>query len=420
MREDSYIRVWLQDFWDIATQELRQIFTDWGVILIFFGAGVVYPLLYNLVYLNGTLEDTPVAIVDMSDCAASRRYAREVDATRECRVAYHCTSMEEAQGLMADRKVNGIIYFPGNFGEKLARGEQAAVEVFCDMSSFLYYKNALMATNHVMLAEIGNIQVERYTEAGYTLKQAEQLVKPLDIGDEINPYNPAFAYNIFLLSTILLVIIQQTLFYGMSLLVGTGRERNMSFASLPYKLQGHGMGRVVLGRGAAYWAVYMAITIYVSLIVPAIFGLPQRGEFWDIILLDLFFVTDCVFFSMAWSTLITKRETVFIVFLFMSPICLFLTGTSWPSQAFPRFWEVFSWLFPTTFGCKAFVNLSTAGGDLAGVAPHMIALTIQTIAYYFISTVAVYCENWTIRNRDKIVEKREEFRSKVKALEKQI
>ncbi len=401
--KQSYIHTWLHDAWEIALHEFRSIFRDGGVLLIFFVAGLAYPLLYNVIYSNGILEDSPIAVVDEAVCSESRRYIREMDATREVKVAYRCVNMAEAERLMQERKVNGIVLFPRDFGEKLARMETATLSVYCDMSSFLYYKNALMAANHVMLQEIGQIQLERYAAAGFTDIEAAQLVQPVPY-EENNPYNNAFSYSFFLLSAILLIIIQQTLFYGMSLLAGTMREENRSFASLPDRFHGHGVGRIVLGRGAAYWFLYMGIGMYIAFIVPAIFGLPQRGNYWDILLLLLFFVTDCVFFSMTWSTLVTKRETVFVLFLFMSPICLFLTGTSWPTVAIPGFWNVFSYIFPSTFGVQAFINMNSAGGDLATAHDQMIALTIQTVLYFVLAMAAVSLENWVIRNRERIRE----------------
>lgn len=412
MKKDSYARIWFRDFWEIAVHELRKIFSDGGVMLIFFVAGLAYPILYNMIYLNGLVEDTPVAVVDMADCAESRRFIREMDATREVKVTYHCMNMAEAERLMKERKVNGIIYFPSDFGDELAGMRTATVSVYCDMSSFLYYKNSLMAANHVMLAELGRIQVQRYSAAGYTGQEALQLVQPLPYGEN-NPYNRTFAYNIFLLSAILLVIVQQTMFYGMSLLAGTMREENKSFATLPDRLAGHGVGRVVLGRGAAYWAVYMGITMYITMIVPAMFGMPQRGSYWDTLLLDVFFVADCVFFSMTWSSLISKRETVFVLFLFMSPICLFLTGTSWPEAAFPGFWKVFSCLFPTTFGARMFMNTSVAGGDLSAGASQFACITVQTIIYFALAMVSIYVENLAIKHKDSLREARERLRNRV-------
>ncbi len=412
MKRNSYSRIWFRDFFGIALHEFKQIFSDSGVLLIFFVAGMLYPILYNIVYLNGVLEDIPVAVVDMADCSESRRFARELDATREVSVAYHCLDMAEAENLMKERKVNGIVFFPSDFGSSVAGRSTATISVYCDMSTFLYYKNALMAVNQVMLSEMGEIQIQRYAAAGITGEQAEQLVHAVP-NEENNPYNRTFSYTIFLVSAILLVIVQQTMFYGMSMLVGTMREQNRSFASLPDRLEGHGVGRVVLGRGAVYWLIYIGVSLYITLIVPAIFGLPQRGEFVNTVLLDIFYVTDCVFFCTAWSTLINKRETVFVLFLFMSPICLFLTGTSWPVTAFPRFWEIFSYIFPTTFGVRAFLNMSVAGGDLSSASSQFMAMTVQTMVYYFLSMAAVYVENLVIKNRDKITEVRERIAGKV-------
>ena len=410
--KNSYAKTWIKDFWGIFCHELRQIFSDSGVLLIFLVAGLAYPLLYNVVYLNGILSDTPVAVVDNSDSPDSRRFIREIDATREVEVAAKCVNMAEAEQMMKDRKVKGIIYFPSDFSEKIARNETATFSVYADMSSFLYYKNALMATNFVMLHEVGQIQMERYSALGMTEQAAFQSVKPLGY-EENNPYNRAFNYSFFLISAILMIIIQQTLFYGMSLLVGTARERNRSFASLPDRLEGHGVGRVVLGRGGAYWLLYLAVGMYIAFIVPAIFGIPQRGEFHDVLALLVFFITDCVFFSMTWSTLITRRESVFLLFLAMSPVALFLTGCSWPTIAFPEFWKWFSYIFPSTFGAQGFINLSTAGGDMGAADVQMKAMIVQTIIYFFLACAAIYLENWVIRHKEDLLERRERFEKRV-------
>ena len=410
--KNSYAKTWIKDFWGIFCHELRQIFSDSGVLLIFLVAGLAYPLLYNVVYLNGILSDTPVAVVDNSDSPDSRRFIREIDATREVEVAAKCVNMAEAEQMMKDRKVKGIIYFPSDFSEKIARNETATFSVYADMSSFLYYKNALMATNFVMLHEVGQIQMERYSALGMTEQAAFQSVKPLGY-EENNPYNRAFNYSFFLISAILMIIIQQTLFYGMSLLVGTARERNRSFASLPDRLEGHGVGRVVLGRGGAYWLLYLAVGMYIAFIVPAIFGIPQRGEFHDVLALLVFFITDCVFFSMTWSTLITRRESVFLLFLAMSPVALFLTGCSWPTIAFPEFWKWFSYIFPSTFGAQGFINLSTAGGDMGTADVQMKAMIVQTIIYFFLACAAIYLENWVLRHKEALIERRNRLEKRV-------
>ena len=394
----------IRDALDIFNLELRNILHDGGVMIIFIAAGFLYPILYNYVYKNGILEDSPVAVVDNADCSDSRRMIREMDATREIDIAYECVSMEEAKELLRTRKVNGIIYFPGDFGEKLAYRETATFSIYADMSSFLYYKNVLMGSNFVMLHEVNNIKLERFRADGLTDAQADQSVNTV-LYDDINPYNRAFSYSIFLISAILMLIVQQVMFYGMSMSVGTMREENRSFATLPDHLKGRGVGRVVLGRGAVYWLIFMIIGIYVTCIVPAMFHFPQRGSFQDILVLLALFVTVCVFFCMCWSTLVTRRESAFILFLFMSPVCVFLTGFSWPTTAFPEFWKYFSYIFPSTFGCQAFINLNTAGANLEIVAPQLRALCLQGAVYFVLACISVYVENFVIKHRGEIKER---------------
>lgn len=410
--KNTFLKDWFKDAFDIMAHELKQIGKDGGVLLIFLAAGLIYPLLYNVVYLNGTVSDVPVAVVDNADCQDSHRFIREIDATPELSVAAKCVNMEEARRLMEERKVNGIIMFPRDFGAKLARMETSTFSIYADMSSFLFYKSVLMGTNFVMLHEIGQIQMERYAMAGLTGQEISQLVKPIGYDDN-NPFNRAFDYSFFLISAILMIIIQQVMFYGMSMLAGTQRERNHSFASLPDKLSGHGVVRVLLGRGGAYWLIFMGIGLYVSFIVPSLFGIPQRGRFVDIFNMLLFYVTDCVFFSMAWSSLITRRESVFLLFLSMSPVAVFLSGCSWPTVAFPGFWKLFSYIFPSTFGVQAFMNMSTAGGDMGTAHSQMIVMIVQTITYFLISYIAIFVENWIIRHKEEIRERRERLAAKV-------
>ncbi|MBR1630779.1 MAG: ABC transporter permease, partial [Paludibacteraceae bacterium] len=70
------LKNWANDIWYVYCHETRRIFTDSGVILIFFFAGIAYPILYNLIYWNDDVEDVPVAVVDESHTEASRRFIK--------------------------------------------------------------------------------------------------------------------------------------------------------------------------------------------------------------------------------------------------------------------------------------------------------------------------------------------------------
>ncbi len=382
---------WFRDAFSVFREELKRILCDGGVMIIFCAAGFGYPLLYNCLYHNGILEDTPVAVVDLSHSAESRRYIRKVDATRELRVVQKCTDMAQAEELMRQRKVNGIIFFPEDFGSCIVEGKTATLSIYADMSSFLYYKNLMLGADFVMLDEMQQIKIERYSQGGMTDQEISQLIEAIPY-DENNPYNRTFSYTIFFLSAALMLIIQQVMFYGMILRTGTSREEgNYYFGNR------RGTGRIVIGRGLVYWLLFMVIGVYIAYLVPALFGFPQRGEFFSILAMLALYVLSCVFFATFWSSFFHRRETVLVTLLFISPIAMFLTGFSWPVTAFPKFWRLFSYIFPSSFACPAFMDLNTAGCSLEQVGGLMRALAIQTAVYFSLDLIAGWIESRRVK-----------------------
>ena len=56
------------------------------------------------------------------------------------------------------------------------------------------------------------------------------------------------------------------------------------------ELKGRDISRTLLGRGAAYYLIYTGLSIYIAVLVPRIFGLPQYGRFGDILVFLLFYL----------------------------------------------------------------------------------------------------------------------------------
>ena len=97
----------------------------------------------------------------------------------------------------------------------------------------------------------------------------------------------------------------------------------------------------------------------------------------------------CVFFGMTVSCLVRYRENVMLLMVFISLPLLFMVGISWPQSAIPGVWQGVSWLFPSTFGARAYVRMNTMGATLGDVTTEVRALWIQA-AFYFGVTCLVY------------------------------
>jgi ABC-2 type transport system permease protein len=82
------IQQFLEDLAEVCQAEWGRIFGNTGVLLIFFVAGVGYPLIFNGIYVQENLYDVPVAVVDDARCKESKRFIHKMDATPEIEVRF--------------------------------------------------------------------------------------------------------------------------------------------------------------------------------------------------------------------------------------------------------------------------------------------------------------------------------------------
>ncbi len=372
---------------DIFLTELKSIFKDSGVMVIFFVAGIAYPLLYNYVYYNETLHDIPVAVVDDSGSSASREFIKKLEATKEVEVI-SCVNMDQAEALMTARDVHGIVMIPRDFNNKLVNGEQAHISTYMNMSCFMVYKAIAFAVNYVMLDEMRNIQIDNYAAKGVVGEQAEQMISALPY-EEVILYNPANGFTSFFLPALLVIIIYQTLFFGTGMLGGTMREEKRHKEIYPVRGSLTDIFKIVIGKSSALVLIYSFISVYVLVLIPRIFNLPVLGSVWDVYRILLPFLIASTFFAISFSLVVKNRETGMVMFLFFSIILLFLSGFSWPFSNMPLFWRYFSYLFPSTFGVQSFIKINSMGAEFSLLKPEFWGLCIQSVVYFIVACLSV-------------------------------
>ncbi len=370
----------------IWAHEMRNVFRDEGVLMFCILVPLGYPLLYSWIYNNEVVREVPTAIVDLSHSHSSREFIRNYDAAPDTKATYYCTNMDEAKELVEKQAVHGILYFPQDFDTKLQRGEQAHVGVYTDMSLMLTYK-AIYQTAQAVASHINaNIQVAQ--SGGFTNRDDEITTKPLDF-DEVPIFNTTGGYGNAILPGVLMLIIQQTLLLGVGMAAGTARELNRNKELVPVSEHYAGIFRIVLGKAMCYFMLYAVMGFYLALVVPKLFGFVSMVSWTTILGFMLPYILACVFFALTLSCLVRYRENVMLLAVFTSVPLLFMTGISWPQSNIPGFWQGFAWLFPSTFGVRGFLRISSMGASLPDIITEFRALWIQAAAYFFLAC-AVY------------------------------
>ena len=366
----------------IFRNELRNIFKDQGILIFFFLVPFAYPLLYSFIYTNEVVREVPVAVVDESRSATSREYLRKVDATPDVRIAARCKDMDEAKATIRRRDTYGIIRVPADFSNRLARGEQAQVSIYTDMSGLLYYKSVLVANTEASLEM--NARIKTALAGNTTAEQDRVTAYPIPY-EAVSLYNPQDGFATFLIPAVLVLIIQQTLLLGVGIAAGTAREENRFRELMPVNRHYTGLLRIVLGKGAAYLLVYLPISVYVLGVVPHLFRLNQIGAPAQLALFAIPYLLACIFFAMSVSLVLRHRETCIIVIVFTSLPLLFISGVSWPGAAIPEFWKDLSYLFPSTPGINGFLKINNMGGTVQDIVPEWHLLWTQAIVYFFLT-----------------------------------
>ena len=389
------LREGFADTFYIWWEEIKNVFKDMGVLIFFIIVPLFYPLIYSFLYSNETVHDVPAAVVDNSHSSLSRVFLRKVDATADIAIISHCSDMEEAELLMKETKVYGIILIPEDFSDNIARGEQAKVTIYSNMAGLLYYKAMLTATTNVSLDMNKKIKIER---AGNTTnRQDEVSTTPLKYED-VSLYNPHNGFASFLIPAVLILIIQQTLLLGIGLAAGTARENNRFGDLIPMSSHYHGTMRIVLGKSMCYMMIYAIMAAYLVCVVPEIFGFVQVSQPFTLFIFMVPYILACIFFSMTCSIFIHHREACFLIFVCTSVPLLFISGISWPGTAIPPFWKVLSWVFPSTWGIRGFVAVNTMGATWSEIQEEYHMLWLQT-GIYFVTTCIVY--RWQILSSER-------------------
>lgn len=374
----------------VFPHELKRIFTDPGVVVIFIVATLAYPLLYKAIYWNEQITNVPVAVVDLSQSAESRTFLHHWNASPDIRLTHTCNSIAEAEQLLREQKVHGIVYFPRDFASQLADPlGQAHISLYCDMSSFLYMKAIYLSCNQVMLESMRNIQIDRYESMGYSREFSWALVQDAPY-TEAALYNPTGGYGSFLIPAVLVLILHQTLLFGICMLAGTARDDDEVLYRVLGKGRVAGVLRLILGRAAAYFTIYYALAAILLGLLPRLFDIPHIGDIGDILRFIVPYILACIFFSMTVSVFIRNRESGLVLLISTSLIFLFMAGISWPKEMMPAAWRYLSYFIPYTWGAHGFIHINSMGATLWSTRNEYISLWILSGGYFLATCVITY------------------------------
>ena len=381
----------LQQLSFIIRREFLAISTSYAVLLVLMGGIFVYGLLYNYMYAPNIVTDVPVAVVDNSHSELSRDFIRWLDATPQAEIFSQAMDYHEAKEWMKEGKVQGILYLPHDFEERVFRGDEAVFSLYATTDAFLYFEALQGASSRVMLAINDKYRPD---EAVFLPPQgllAVAMAKPINV-EGTALYNYTEGYGSYLIPAVMMIIIFQTLLMVIGMVTG---EEYSSKGIRAYTPFGYGWGVAIcrvpelLEAAEKYFRKvsrgYAIFAFFLLGLLPHFFSIPNIGNGLYIVLLLIPYLMATSFLGLAASRYFTDSEAPLLMIAFFSVGLIFLSGVSYPMELMPWYWKVVHYIFPAAPGTLAFVKLNSMGASMADIRPEYITLWIQALIYFTIS-----------------------------------
>lgn len=127
---------------------------------------------FAVLLYKGVARDIPIAVVDQDNSTLSRKVTQMIDATPTAWVAYGVQGMEEAERLMLQGKVMGIVLIPDFFEKNILNNSQTHLKSYLTGTNITV--NGLLAKDlqTTVTTFTAGIQLQLLMKQGLTEKQA--------------------------------------------------------------------------------------------------------------------------------------------------------------------------------------------------------------------------------------------------------
>lgn len=371
----------LKGIWKIIQYESRLVVTDYSILLTILIAPIFYAFFLGTIYLNNDIEEVPMAIIDMDQSASSREMTRAFNASQEIKIVENLTSLDEGIDRIYRMDIQGFIYFPSGFEADLLSMRGTDLGVYINTTQFLPSNNPNKSLQKILLMFGANVRLKYYAAQGIDINNAVQMLMPLTpkVKGVANPTN---AYGWFLLPGLFILILHQTLLFGIGESFCKDRQRKV----LPHLLalvDGY-VHRYIFGKAFFYMLLYLTyFVLFLSAIFP-FFQLNVEGSWIILLTVGFFMAIATLMFGIFLSSLFRSQIGFLEMLAFTSYPFFLLSGFSWPLDSMHIALQYLSQFSPMTSFVSAYTRVLELGAGWEDVSRQIINLILLSIVYGYL------------------------------------
>jgi ABC-2 type transport system permease protein len=358
--------------------EWRRVLALRGAFLMLVVGPLVYGVFYPQPYLNQILRKIPIAVVDNDLSELSRRIVQTLDASDAVKVAIRAETLAQAHAALDRGDALAVVGIPPRTERDVLKGTTVHIPIYADATYLFIFRttaNGIAVAINTLSSELaaGGARTD-----GSLVKATLASVSPADI--LLQPiFNPVGGYASYIVPAAFVLILQQMLLIGASLLtvVALAQPAGGAFAS-------------VLGRGVAHLTIYLPALALYFIVLPRFYGFSTLGQPLQLFALASLFVLATSFMAQAAGAWFKHPETPTLIFLGTSLPQLFLTGFSWPREAIPKSVQALGYIFPSDFAIDGIVRIDQLGASLWEVVRDWRGLWGLAVIYFALAVMSAF------------------------------
>ncbi|WP_271393844.1 ABC transporter permease [Aequorivita sinensis] len=361
--------------------EFKRIFANDVLLAIFFGAPVLYGILFGYVYQQAKVVDLPIVIIDQDRSPTSDKIIDAFGDNEGLLVSDVRYTAGNLIDEMPTQQYAAVITLPSNFEADVFQKKHPEIRVDLNMANIL---NANTASNHiqaVLLTLNAGMEIEGLKKQGMHPAQAKASYESFKIN--INKlYNSTGNYVTFMLPGLLGGIMQQIIFLAMALVFS--RDFEDGYFGTLVKESKSSLYLIAL-KTTPFLIMLPLIWLVVALFFPY-FNVDINIFNFPMFVLVVLLTFASIFIGMLFSIAIPSQLKATELLMVISTPAFILSGFTWPTMAIPDAITNIAQFIPLTQFLSGFRKVAFYDGDLASIKPELGMLFI-IMAVSFIAMV---------------------------------
>jgi ABC-2 type transport system permease protein len=352
--------------WIIARKELQQLRRDRLTLAMMVALPVIQLLLFGYA-INTDVRHIPTVVLDQDHTAASRDFARSMEATGFYDLVGHVDGYEDIGRALRTGQARVALVVPPGFGSDLTRGRTARLQLVVDGSDPQTVASATNTAASLAAARATELLISRVAMGGAGATMPEVPI-------EIEPntwYNPDLRTAVYIVPGLVGVLLTMTMVMLTAMAIARERERGTLEQLIVSPVKSV---ELIVGKIVPYIVMgYLQMTL-ILVVGGLVFDVPVVGSLPLLYLLAFVFIAANLALGLFFSTLArTQQQAMQMSFFFLLPNIL-LSGFMFPFEGMPLPAQWIAQALPLTHFLRVVRGITLKGSGFSEVAGEMIWL----------------------------------------------